>query len=276
MRRRSAPAPTSTAFGVAPSADVPAPTAPLLRSGRRRIELPHVDPRPWIEAVPAVVQAWYSGMEGGHALADLVLGRTEPTGRLPFTVPTDEAHLPDFDPDATEATYDAWHGYRMLARDHRNARFPFGFGLSYTSLAIEEVSCRQEGADLIVTARVANEGTRPGVEVVQAYDCGAAINPDNVCSQVEGAIIQGLGGALFESMQFANGRILNASFAGYRVPRFGDMPEIRTILIDRKDVPPIGAGETPIIAVAPAIGNAIFHATGVRLRALPLARAGRQ
>ncbi len=124
---------------------------------------------PWIEAVPAVVQAWYSGMEGGHALADLVLGRTEPTGRLPFTVPTDEAHLPDFDPDATEATYDAWHGYRMLARDHRNARFPFGFGLSYTSLAIEEVSCRQEGADLIVTARVANEGTRPGVEVVQAY-----------------------------------------------------------------------------------------------------------
>ncbi len=114
------------------------------------------------------------------------------------------------------------------------------------------------------------------LEVVQAYDCGAIVNPDNVRSQVEGAIIQGLGGALFESVQFANGRILNPNFVGYRVPRFGDMPEIKTILIDRKDVPSAGAGETPIIAIAPAIGNAIFHATGVRRRALPLAREGRQ
>ncbi len=112
------------------------------------------------------------------------------------------------------------------------------------------------------------------LEVVQAYDCGAVINPDNVRSQVEGAIIQGLGGALFESVQFANGRILNPNLVDYRVPRFGDIPEIKTILIDRKDVPPAGAGETPIVAVAPAIGNAIFHATGVRLRALPLAPEG--
>lgn len=110
--------------------------------------------------------------------------------------------------------------------------------------------------------------------VVQAYECGALINPDNVQGQVEGALIMGLGGALFESIKFANGRILNPSFAGYRVPRFGDVPAIETILLDRKDLPSVGAGETPIIAIAPAIGNAIFAATGIRLRAMPLTFRG--
>ncbi|RIK58165.1 MAG: isoquinoline 1-oxidoreductase, partial [Chloroflexi bacterium] len=87
-------------------------------------------------------------------------------------------------------------------------------------------------------------------------------------------VVQGLGGALFESVKFANGRILNPDFAGYRVPRFGDLPQIETILLDRKEFPSAGAGETPIIAIAPAVGNAIFQATGVRLRALPLAPHG--
>jgi isoquinoline 1-oxidoreductase len=114
------------------------------------------------------------------------------------------------------------------------------------------------------------------LHVVEAFDCGAIINPENVCSQVEGAIMQGIGGALFESVKFANGRILNANFAGYRVPRFSDMPAIETILINRPDIPSAGAGETPIIAIAPATGNAIFQATGVRLRAMPLAPHGVQ
>ncbi|MBI3958688.1 MAG: xanthine dehydrogenase family protein molybdopterin-binding subunit, partial [Chloroflexi bacterium] len=112
--------------------------------------------------------------------------------------------------------------------------------------------------------------------VVAVYDCGAIINPDNVRNQVEGALVQGLGGALFESIQFANGRILNPNFADYRVPRFNDMPVIETILLDHRDIPPAGAGETPILAIAPAIGNAIFQATGVRLRSLPLAPHGVQ
>ncbi len=114
------------------------------------------------------------------------------------------------------------------------------------------------------------------LRVVEAFDGGAILNPENVRIQIEGAIMQGLGGALFESVKFANGRILNPNFAGYRLPRFGDMPMIETILIDRKDVPSAGAGETPIIAIAPAVGNAIFQATGVRLRALPLAPHGVQ
>jgi isoquinoline 1-oxidoreductase len=114
------------------------------------------------------------------------------------------------------------------------------------------------------------------LRVVEAFDCGAIINPDNMRMQTEGAIMQGLGGALFESVKFANGRILNPNFAGYRLPRFGDMPVIETVLINHQDIPSAGGGETPIIAIAPAIGNAIFQATGVRLRALPLAPHGVQ
>ena len=80
----------------------------------------------------------------------------------------------------------------------------------------------------------------------------------------------GIGGALFESVRFENGRILNPHFAQYRVPRFRDMPQIEVVLVDRKDLPSAGAGETPIVGVAPAIANAIFAATGKRLRAMPL------
>lgn len=111
------------------------------------------------------------------------------------------------------------------------------------------------------------------VRVVEAFDCGVILNPENTRMQIEGAIVQALG-ALFESVKFANGRILNPNFTGYRVPRFSDMPVIETVLIDRKEVASAGAGETPIIATAPAVGSAIFQATGVRLRSLPLAPSG--
>ncbi len=80
----------------------------------------------------------------------------------------------------------------------------------------------------------------------------------------------GLGGALFEAIDYEDGRIANPRFSRYRVPRFRDMPQIDVVLIDRKDLPAAGAGETPIVAIAPAIGNAIFDATGLRLRSLPM------
>jgi CO/xanthine dehydrogenase Mo-binding subunit len=82
------------------------------------------------------------------------------------------------------------------------------------------------------------------------------------------------GGALFEAIDFANGKILNPRFSDYRVPRFGDVPVMETVLLDRKDLASAGAGETPIVAVAPAVGNAIFQATGVRLRSLPMVPKG--
>lgn len=110
--------------------------------------------------------------------------------------------------------------------------------------------------------------------LVSVFDCGAVVNPDNLANQVEGAAIMGLGGALFEAIDFAGGRILNASLTGYRVPRLSDVPEVEVVLRDRPDQPSAGGGETPIVGVAPAIANAIADACGVRLQAMPLVPDG--
>jgi isoquinoline 1-oxidoreductase len=107
--------------------------------------------------------------------------------------------------------------------------------------------------------------------VVQTWECGAVVNPDGLRNQLAGAIVQGIGGALFERILFANGRILNPHFAQYRVPRFSDTPQIEIVLVDRKDLPSAGAGETGLVGLAPAVGNAIFGASGIRLRSMPMA-----
>ena len=112
------------------------------------------------------------------------------------------------------------------------------------------------------------------VRLVTAFECGAIVNPDGLRNQVSGANVMGLGGALFEAIEFENGRITNPRFSRYRVPRFRDVPEIEVVLLDRKDLPSAGAGETPIMGLAPAIGNAIFDATGIRLRSLPMVPRG--
>jgi isoquinoline 1-oxidoreductase len=109
------------------------------------------------------------------------------------------------------------------------------------------------------------------LRVVQAWESGAVVNPDGLRNQVMGAMVQAIGGALFERILFANGRILNPHFAEYRLPRFKDTPQVEVILIDRKDLPSAGAGETGIVGLAPAVGNAIFAASGVRLRNMPMA-----
>ncbi len=112
------------------------------------------------------------------------------------------------------------------------------------------------------------------VRVVTAFECGAIVNPDNLRNQIEGSNIMGLGGALFEAIEFENGRVLNGRFSSYRLPRFSDVPVLETVLLDRKDIPSAGAGECPMVGLAPAIGNAIFDATGVRLRSLPMVPNG--
>jgi isoquinoline 1-oxidoreductase len=117
---------------------------------------------------------------------------------------------------------------------------------------------------------VAN-GTVKVVRVVEAFDCGAVVNPEHLKNQVEGAVAMGIGGALFEQIDFAGNQILTNRLSRYRVPRFADMPAIESVLVDRKDLPSAGAGETPIMGIAPAIGNAIFDATGQRIRSLPMA-----
>jgi isoquinoline 1-oxidoreductase len=106
--------------------------------------------------------------------------------------------------------------------------------------------------------------------VCEVFECGAVMNPGNLVAQVQGAILMGLGPALREEMRFENGKIQNASFGDYLVPRFSDVPELDVQLLNRADLPASGGGETPIIAVAPAIANAVFHATGARVREMPM------
>jgi isoquinoline 1-oxidoreductase len=129
----------------------------------------------------------------------------------------------------------------------------------------------EKGGYVSTCAEIAIEdGSIKVTRIVTAFECGAILNPDHLKNQVEGAMMMGLGGALFEAIEFENGKILNPRLSKYRVPRFSDLPSIETVLLDRKDLPPAGAGESPLIALAPAIGNAVFQATGIRPRSLPM------
>ena len=93
--------------------------------------------------------------------------------------------------------------------------------------------------------RVDGDGTLHVDRLVTAFDCGAVVNPDSLQNQIEGAVMMGLGGALFEAIEFADGQIRNASLSEYRVPRLPDLPEIEVVLLDRPDEPSAGGGETP-------------------------------
>lgn len=137
------------------------------------------------------------------------------------------------------------------------------------------IACGTEKGGYVATAVVLQANAETGqirlLRIVTAFECGAVVNPVHCENQVMGSVLQGLGGALFERIEFADGKILNGTMAQYRVPRFSDIPpRVETILLDRKDLPSAGAGEAAIIAIAPAIGNAIYEATRVRLRELPL------
>ena len=124
----------------------------------------------WRDAVPAVLLSWYSGSEGGHALADVLLGHVDASGRLPFSVPTSEDHLPFFDRTAKAITYDKWFGQRLLDRDGHAAAFPLGFGLSYTEFALSDLSVDDLMGDSFGAAvTVTNVGRRAGRHVVQLY-----------------------------------------------------------------------------------------------------------
>ena len=131
----------------------------------------------------------------------------------------------------------------------------------------------EKGGYIATCAEVRTEAGRPPriTRVVEAFDCGAVVNPDQLKTQIEGAIVMALGGALFEAIEFEDGKILNSRLSRYRVPRFRDVPEIAVVLVDRKDVPSAGAGETPIVGLAPAVANALYSTTGHRLYSLPLA-----
>jgi len=135
----------------------------------------------------------------------------------------------------------------------------------------------EKGSFVATCAEIVQDSTSGKIRVVRAvtaFECGGVLHPEHLKNQIEGAVVQGIGGALFEAIQFDGGKIENAAFSAYRVPRFSDTPQIETVLVNRPDLAPLGAGETPIIGIAPAIAGAVFQATGARARSLPLAASG--
>lgn len=150
----------------------------------------------------------------------------------------------------------------------------FGWGAKPAANHGMGIACGTEkGSYLATAAEVAVDPDTKEIKVVRAvsaFECGAILNPDMLLNQVTGAMIMGLGGALLEAIEFSDCVITTNTLYKYRVPRYSHVPKIEVVLIDRKDLPSAGAGETPIIGIAPAISNAVFQATGVRLRSLPL------
>ncbi len=127
----------------------------------------------WREQVPAMLMAWYTGMEGGNALADILFGKVNPSGHLPVSFPKSLDDLPFFDKNAAQISYDLYHGYRLLDKKGAEPAFAFGFGLSYTTFAVKNLGLDRStaGADDVVTAcvDVSNTGDRAGEVVVQLY-----------------------------------------------------------------------------------------------------------
>jgi beta-glucosidase len=127
----------------------------------------------WHDGVPAIVMAFYPGEQGGAALARILTGAANPSGKLPFTVPKDASQLPPFDNRSLEVEYGYYHGYTLIEKRGWEPRYPFGHGLSYTRFAYSNLSLDAPSAprDGIVTASVdvTNTGSRAGEEVVQLY-----------------------------------------------------------------------------------------------------------
>ncbi len=123
----------------------------------------------WADRVPAVLYAWYAGMEGGTALARVLFGDVNPSGKLPFTIPSDVSHLPYFSSTDKEITYDLYHGYTLLDKKSIDPKVPFGFGLSYTSFVYDNLFIYHDRKNVAVKVSVTNSGARDGEEVVQAY-----------------------------------------------------------------------------------------------------------
>jgi beta-glucosidase len=128
---------------------------------------------PWVNDVSAVLMAWYPGQEGGRAIADVLFGDVNPSGKLPVTFPVSEADLPPFDDHSTEVTYGYLHGYRWVDRQGIAPLFPFGFGLSYTTFSYSNLTLERStfspAGRLRATVEVTNTGRVGGDEIAQLY-----------------------------------------------------------------------------------------------------------
>lgn len=123
----------------------------------------------WKESVSSIIMSYYSGMEGGTALANVLVGQVNPSGKLPFVVPTNESHLPQIDWEADEIIYDYYHGYTKLDKEEIEPSLPYGFGLSYTTFDMSNAEFTVDNDYIEAAVDVKNTGDRSGDEVVQLY-----------------------------------------------------------------------------------------------------------
>lgn len=123
----------------------------------------------WEDQVGAILMAYYPGMEGGKAVADVLFGKTNPGGKLPFVIPKKEEDLPEIDWDAEEFRYDYYHGYTLLNKSHVKPLYPFGYGLSYTTFTLAGMKAWRDEENLYASVIAKNTGKREGSEVVQMY-----------------------------------------------------------------------------------------------------------
>lgn len=127
----------------------------------------------WEDRVGAILMAYYPGMEGGKAVADVLFGKMNPGGKLPFVIPKKKEDLPEIDWDAEEFRYDYYHGYTLLNKSHVKPLYPFGYGLSYTTFTLAGMKAWRDEENLYASVIAKNTGKREGSEVVQMY-VGAA------------------------------------------------------------------------------------------------------
>jgi beta-glucosidase len=127
----------------------------------------------WKDRAPGILLMWYAGMEGGNALANVLFGEVNPSGKLPFTIPKTMEQLPYFDAFTEEIEYGYYHGYTLFDKENKEAAFPFGYGLSYTAFTYDSLKALTPAAgsegEIKFSVQVANTGSRPGAEVTQLY-----------------------------------------------------------------------------------------------------------
>ncbi len=123
----------------------------------------------WQDAAGAVLMAYYPGQEGGTAIAEILFGEINPSGKLPYVVPADEKDLPQVDWEATEQYYGYYHGYTKLDKEGIEPLYPYGHGLSYTTFAVSEASFAAGDGEVSASCKVKNTGAMAGTEVVQMY-----------------------------------------------------------------------------------------------------------
>ena len=128
--------------------------------------------REWTDCADAILFSFYSGLEGGNALADILSGDVNPGGKLPFTIAYNDTDYPDFlhiSDNKTEIEYGYYHGYTLFDKKNIQPQYPFGFGLSYTDFEISDCTAEKDGDNITVRATVRNTGDACGDEVVQVY-----------------------------------------------------------------------------------------------------------